>query len=255
MKIVIIEDELLAAKHLQRLLTEVEEDGKVVALLDSVKSAVDWLSKNEIPDLLMMDIQLGDGLCFEIFSRMEIETPVIFTTAYDEYALKAFKVNSIDYLLKPIDKNDLKKALHKFKSHSKPKNEMPSGEQIRSMIEMLTHQRSEYKTRFLVKVGDRLEPVSVHDVDYFFAEDKLNFLVTNYGKKLIIDHSLDELEKQLNPADFFRLNRQYIVSIHSIGNIYTHFNGKLKVQVKGLEKEEILVSRERAGEFKKWMDR
>lgn len=255
MKIIIIEDEPLAAKRLQKLFLEIEKDAEVIAMFDSVKRSTEWLSKNTAPDLLLMDIQLSDGLCFDIFSKVNIETPVIFTTAYDEFALKAFKVNSVDYLLKPIDKDELQKAINKFKTQSGIKNAGISSVQMNNVIELLSKQHQQYKTRFLVKLGERLEPVSVNDIQYFFAEEKLTFLVTLQGKKLVIDPSLDELEPQLDPLQFFRLNRQYIASIHSIGNIFTHLNGKLKVLVKGLEKEDIFVSRERAPEFKKWLDR
>jgi DNA-binding LytR/AlgR family response regulator len=255
MNILIIEDEGLAAKRLQKLFLEIEKDTAVLAITDSVKSSVEWLSKNAPPDLMLMDIQLSDGLCFDIFSQLNIETPVIFTTAYDEFALKAFKVNSVDYLLKPIDKDELKKAIEKFKTQSAFKTNALSADQMRNVISMLTKQHHQYKTRFLVKLGDRLEPISINDILYFVAEEKLNFLITNYSKKLIIDQSLDELEPQLDPVNFFRLNRQYIAAISAIGNIHTHINGKLKVQVKGLEKEEIFVSRGRAADFKKWLDR
>lgn len=255
MRIAIIEDEPLAAKRLGKLFLEIEKDALVVATLDSVKATVAWLNKNDHPDLLLMDIQLSDGLCFDIFSKVNIESPVIFTTAYDEFALKAFKVNSIDYLLKPIDKDELQKAVAKFRIRSGLKSSNVSADQLNDMIRLLSEQHREYKTRFLVKLGDRLEPVSVNDIQYFYAEEKLTFLITKQQKKFVIDPSLDELEPQLNPLQFFRLNRQYIASIDSITNIHTHLNGKLKVSVRGLEKEEIFVSRERAAEFKKWLDR
>lgn len=255
MKIIIIEDEPLAAKRLQKLFLELEKEATVVAILDSVKRSVEWLSKNTAPDLLLMDIQLSDGLCFDIFSSANIQTPVIFTTAYDEFALKAFKVNSVDYLLKPIDKDELQKAINKFKNQSGLKSTGISAEQMNNVVELLSKQHRQYKSRFLIRLGDRLEPISVNDIHYFFAEEKLTFLVTIQGKKFAIDPSLDELEPQLDPLHFYRLNRQYITSFNSIGNIHTHLNGKLKVQVKGLQKEDIYVSRDRAPEFKKWLDR
>ena len=255
MQIIIIEDEPLAAKRLQKLFLEIEKDAEVAALLDSVKRTVEWLSINPAPDLMLMDIQLSDGLCFDIFSATSIQTPVIFTTAYDEFALKAFKVNSVDYLLKPIDKNELEKAISKFKTQSGIKSSGISPAQMNNVIELLTRQHQQYKTRFLVKLGERLEPVSVNDIHYFFAEEKLTFLVTQQGRKYVIEPSLDELEPQLDPLQFFRLNRQYIASFHAIGNIFSHLNGKLKVHIKGLSKEDLYVSRERAPEFKKWLDR
>jgi DNA-binding LytR/AlgR family response regulator len=253
MKALIIEDEPLAARRLQKLFLELEKDAEVLGLLDSVKSSVEWLNHKPNPDLLLMDIQLSDGLCFDILLKTNVQVPIIFTTAYDEFALKAFKLNSVDYLLKPIDKDELKRAIDKFKSLSGFRKSSFSEDQIKNVIDLLSKQQP-YKTRFLVKLGDRLEPVSVSEIDYFFAEDKLNFIVTK-GKKMFMDYSLDELEPQLDPVNFFRLNRKFIASINSIGNIFTHLNGKLKIVVKGLEKEEIFVSRERATEFKKWLDR
>ncbi len=255
MKIIIIEDEPLAAKRLQKLFFELEKDTEVVALLDSVRSTIEWLSVNAAPDLMLMDIQLSDGLCFDIFSATNIQSPVIFTTAYDEFALKAFKVNSVDYLLKPIDKDELEKAISKFKTQSGIKSTGISSAQMNSVIELLARQHQQYKTRFLVKLGERLEPVSVTDIQYFIAEEKLTFLITQQGRKYVIEPSLDELELQLDPLQFFRLNRQFIASFHAIGTIFSHLNGKLKVQVKGLQKEDLYVSRERAPEFKKWLDR
>jgi two-component system response regulator LytT len=255
MKILIIEDEPLAAKRLQKLVMQEEEQAEVMAMLDSVKSSVDWFSKNELPDLVLMDIQLSDGLCFDIFSTVNIDVPVIFTTAYDEFALKAFKVNSVDYLLKPIDKNELKKALIKFRARAGLTSNEASSDQVKNVMELLAKQQQQFKTRFLVKTGDRLEPVAVNDISYLVAEEKLSFIVTHYGKKLVIDGSLDEIEPQLDPVNFFRLNRKYIASIGAIQNIFMHLNGKLKVQVKGIDREEIFVSRERAAAFKKWLDR
>lgn len=255
MKIIIIEDEPLASRRLQKLFIELEKDAEVIAVLDSVKRSVEWLTTHDAPDLLLMDIQLSDGLCFDIFSAANIQTPVIFTTAYDEFALKAFKVNSVDYLLKPIDKEELQKAIQKFKTQAGIRNHSITADQMNSVIALLSKQHQQYKTRFLVKLGERLEPVPVQEIQYFFAEDKLTFLVTKEGKKHIMDHSLDELEPQLDPSGFFRINRQYIASVHAIGNIFTHLNGKLKVQLTGLQKEDLYISRERAPEFKKWLDR
>lgn len=255
MNILIVEDEPLAAKRLQKLVLELEKDAVVTAQFDSVKRTVAWLAENAPPDLILMDIQLSDGLCFDIFAALPIQTPVIFTTAYDEFALKAFKVNSVDYLLKPIDKIELQHALQKFKAQFGLKRTTLSGEQLNDVIRLLTRQQQPYKTRFLVKLGDRLEPVSVNDILYFAADQKLTLLQTSHGKKHIIEPSLDELESQLDPQQFFRLNRQYIASLQSIGNIFTHLNGKLKVQLKGLEQDDIYVSRERAPAFRQWLDK
>ncbi|MBX7108037.1 MAG: LytTR family DNA-binding domain-containing protein [Chitinophagales bacterium] len=255
MNIIIVEDEPLAARRLKKLVLELEKDAHVAAQLDSVKRTVLWLSENEAPDLILMDIQLSDGLCFDIFSAISIQIPVIFTTAYDEFALKAFKVNSVDYLLKPIDKNELQNALQKFRAQNYKGKTVLSGDQLNNVISLLARQQQNYKTRFLIKLGDRLEPVSVNDILYFTAEQKITLLLTAQGKKHIIEPSLDDLESQLDPAQFFRLNRQYIASLQAIGNIFTHLNGKLKVQLKGMQQDDIYVSRERAPAFRAWLDR
>lgn len=251
MKVLIIEDEAPAARRLTQLIKEAKPNAVILDQLDSVESAIEWFSNNPVPDLAFMDIQLADGLSFEIFENTEVRCPVIFTTAYDEYAVKAFKVNSIDYLLKPIDNNELKRAFDKYdklQSNNSPVID------ISEIVKTLGKQQN-YKNRFLVKQGQRLIPVDAARIAYFFAEDKLVLLVTNDNHKYIVDFTLEQLESKLNSQYFFRINRKIITSRPAVKDIHLSFNGKLKIYLKPdlKEGEGIFVSRERAPEFKTWM--
>lgn len=251
MHILIIEDESPAANRLNKLLQECLGSFELLGTLDSVESAVRWLRQSENPDLIFMDVQLADGLSFEIFEQIDIQTPIIFTTAYDEYTLKAFKVNSIDYLLKPIDKQELMQSLRKFEQiqeQFKPKN------QINDLLKSLQIHKKEYKSRFLVKMGDRLVSIPEDRIAYFYAEQKIVLLITQDQKKYVVDYSLDDLENILNPDYFFRLNRQYIARIQAIKSIHNYFKSKIKVFLEPENLHEIIVSRERSPYFKKWLD-
>ena len=248
MKIVIIEDEAPAARRLTNLVKECRPGVDIIGQFDSVETATGWLSENPAPDLAFMDIQLADGLSFEIFETVKINFPVIFTTAYDEYALKAFKVNSIDYLLKPIDKKELAVALDKWDTLQKqPGNQVDISELLKSF------NKPQFKNRFLVKQGQRLIPVSTEDIAYFFAEDKLVFLVTTPGNKYVVDYTIEQLENQLDPQKFFRANRKVITSVPAVKDIHLSFNGKLKIYLKPDFQEELFVSRERSSDFKQWL--
>ncbi len=249
MKVVIIEDEAPAARRLTGLIQECKPLAKIVAHFDSVETAVDWLQNNPAPDLAFMDIQLADGLSFDIFEATPVKCPVIFTTAYDEYAIKAFKVNSIDYLLKPIDKAELDNAFAKYDTLAqKPQNDtIDIGELIK------VFRPDTYKSRFLVKQGQRLIPVGVDDIAYFYAEDKLVFMLTHAGNKYIVDYTVEQLESKLNPEKFFRTNRKVITSLDAVKDVHISFNGKLKIYLKPDLSEELFVSRERAPEFKNWL--
>lgn len=251
MKVLIIEDEAPAARRLTQLVKECRPDAEVLGQIDSVEEAIEWCNTNEMPDLAFMDIQLADGLSFEIFEAVSVKCPVVFTTAYDEYAIKAFKVNSIDYLLKPIDKAELKSAFDKF---DLLKNNNSPAIDIGELVKTFGVQQN-FKTRFLVKQGQRLIPIDAERIAYFFAEDKLVFLVTSDDHKYIVDYTLEQLEGKLNPQHFFRANRKIITSMPAVKDIHLSFNGKLKIYLKpDLKKgEEIFVSRERASEFKTWM--
>lgn len=255
MKILIVEDEVLAARRLQTLLKEVGRDIEILAVLDSIEDSVDWLRINDQPDLIFMDIMLADGQSFEIFDQVEINAPVIFTTAYDEFAIKAFKVNSIDYLLKPVEAVLLSQALKKYNSVATIPEKLKQ-----TMLELIQGvknetTRTDFKSRFLVKSGTRYIPVSCQEAAYFNFENKLTFLTTRTGKKYMLDLSLDELEALLDPHLFFRLSRQYIASFSAIKTVHTYFNGKLKIYVEPEILSGIISSRERAPMLKLWLDR
>ena len=254
MKILILEDELPASAQLRSMLLEIDPVLQIVASLRSVEAALEWLQSNTEPDLILSDIQLLDGISFDVFSAHPISCPVIFTTAYDQFAIRAFEVNSIDYLLKPIDPEELKKAFEKWKSRSV--TELPSAAKIDldSIVLALREKNiPAYKKRFLVKQGQRLIPVDISEIAFFYTEDKVSFIRTFTDQRYMVDHSLDELEELLDPEDFFRANRQFIVSPKSLDGIHHHFNGKLKVNLRPVAGDEVFVSRERAAEFKNWL--
>lgn len=251
MRILIIEDETLLARHLKNLVTEIEPSAKTEAVINSVTSAVQWLKQNEQPDLILMDIELADGQSFEIFEQMEVKSPVIFTTAYDEYALKAFKVNSVDYLLKPIKEDDLKRALNKLKTlqHTPQAHENI----YRMMEELRRSQAASYRDRILIKKGQKMIPVEISETALFFSMNAVCFLVTKNKQKYVIDYSLDELQQTLDPKKFFRVNRQYVLSHDVITALHNWFNGKLKVEVNVPVEEAIVVSRDKASLLKEWL--
>ena len=251
MKILILEDEPLAAKRMESLVRAVLPEAQILGKLESVRSAVKWFGSNPQPDLIFMDIQLADGLSFEIFQQTAVTAPVIFTTAYDEYALKAFKVNSVDYLLKPIQEDELAAAVEKFKVQTE---KTASPEKMTKVLEaLLSKQPVEWKTRFFLKHANRFEVVEVAEVLYLFAEDKVVFLVAKDGRKYFVEETLDELEEKLNPKDFFRINRKYLGQVSAIERIEPHFNGRLKINLHLRADNELFVSREKAEAFKKWL--
>ncbi|HEY0741291.1 MAG TPA: LytTR family DNA-binding domain-containing protein [Chryseosolibacter sp.] len=254
MKILIIEDEPHAAQRLQSLVKEIIPDAEILGSIDTVKRSVEWLSANHKPDLIFMDIQLADGLSFQIFDQHVIDSPVIFTTAYDEYALKAFKVNSIDYILKPVDKLELQSALNKLKklAGNPPSNQKDVLSNISLAVEMLL---KKYKTRFVVKVGEHLRTIEVTSIRYFLSQDKTTFCVTEDNRNHILDYTLEQLEDMLDPADFFRINRKYLVRSNAIQDIINYTNSRLKLILKGSQDSDIIVARERVQEFKSWLDR
>jgi two-component system response regulator LytT len=255
MNIVIIEDEAPALNRISKLIKEVAPEVKIIATADSIVASVELFTTHNDIELVLMDIELADGQSFEIFNRAEIKCPVIFTTAYDEFALKAFKVNSIDYLLKPVDKEELKKAVEKFRVlHKTDKTDYET--QFKSLLQGLRAERPEsYKSRFLIKSGAKLISVPATDIAYFHAYDKMVYVITHQNQKYIVDHSLEELIKMLDPKDFFQLNRQFIAAFPGIHSVHTYFNGKLKLELQPSLADEVIVSRERAGEFKDWLSR
>ena len=248
MKVLIIEDEPLVARSLQKMVLELEPQATILAMLDSVAAAVSWFRQHPQPDLVLSDIQLSDGTSFDIFGQVAVEAPIIFTTAYDEYALKAFKLNSLDYLLKPIDRVELQKALQKYK---KLENTSLLGEQLKQLLNSKAGSKK-YKERFLVTQRNCLVPVEVQDIACFHKEE-LIYLHTFGNERYIADYAtLDELQELLNPGLFFRANRQYIIHIHTIDRIRSTYKG-LSVHLKPPLNLEIDISREKAAAFKEWI--
>jgi DNA-binding LytR/AlgR family response regulator len=249
MNAIIIEDEKPAARRLLKLLDNYEMD--IVATLHSLQDAREWLSKHPHPDLLFLDIQLSDGLSFELFKDQTIKSAIIFTTAYDEYALKAFKLNSIDYLLKPIDKEELASAIDKFKQQHKPVS--LKYEDLRSIFEEKSEEK-QYKERFTVKVGDHLKVFEVDEIECFLSQHKTSYLLTKQGRQYPLEKSLEELDGLLSPKHFFRINRAYIVHINGIKDIVSYSNSRLRLFLNQDLDDVIIVSRERVKDFKEWLD-
>jgi DNA-binding LytR/AlgR family response regulator len=252
MRVLIIEDEPQAAKRIEKLITDLVPSATILDKLDSVKKSVQWFKSNPKPDLALMDIQLADGLSFQIFEQVEVACPVIFTTAYDEYALKAFKVNSIDYILKPVDKDDLQSALTKLDTLANSGGANNLQENINQVINLLS---KKYKERFIVKVGEHLRTISVKDILYFYSQDKTTFCVTQEGRTLILDFTLEQLETMVDPESYFRVNRKYFVRTEAIKDIVSYTNSRLKLVLLSSADTDIIVARERVQEFKQWLDR
>ncbi len=250
MKVIIIEDEKLSAQHLEKLLYKVDEKIEVVTTIDTVKNSIALLKNGLQADLIFLDIHLADGLSFEIFKEIDTNIPIIFTTAYDEYALEAFKVNSIDYLLKPINNNDLERAINKFHK-VKPQYSQAllnnTGNQYRA-------KPKNFKTRFLVKSGTSIDSILTEEVHYFTTIESISFLVLSNGKKYAIDYTLEQLEEQLDSYKFFRINRKTIINIKAIKQVSTFFNSRLAITADNLLEEARIVSRERVVDFKAWLD-
>ncbi|MCT2563400.1 LytR/AlgR family response regulator transcription factor [Chryseobacterium herbae] len=250
-KILIIEDEKLNADRLKRLLLKLRVHVEIMSVEESITSAVEWLNHNPAPDMIMMDVRLADGLSFEIFNKFEIRSPVIFTTAYDEYAVQAFKYNSIDYLLKPIDEDELEAALRRYETFIET---VPFvGTAIEGLLNYI--QPKDYRKRFLLAHRDGYKTVLAEDILYFYTELGISKAVLNTGTIENVPQTLEELERQLDPKFFFRANRQFIIHIDSVKQVLNHFNGKLKLELRKQQPDiEIIVSREKASVFKSWMD-
>lgn len=251
MRLLIIEDELPAAEQLKKLIGEIRPESEMLAVLDSVEASGKWLRRNESPDLIFMDIQLADGLSFDIFSRVDILAPVIFTTAYDKYTLRAFKVNSVDYLLKPIEPEELERAFRKYERVHQPR--FPYKQEL---IDRLIQSVSQpvYKERFLVKAGQQLTYLPVDDIRFLYSEDGLVYVRTVNAKKHHLDYTLEALEEVLNPAQFFRPNRKIIIRIDAIQQISPYFNSRLILELRPEAPFKVIVSRERVSDFKNWLD-
>lgn len=245
MKIVIIEDEKPAARLLKRKVENL--NCEVITILSLVTESIEWFLQNEHPDLVLVDIQLSDGLSFEIFEQVEIKSSVIFTTAYDEYALKAFKLNSIDYLLKPIDENELKAAIEKFLSLQ---NKTIFNQQSLNNV-----YSSNFKKRFVVKTGNIIKIIDVNDIECFYSAFKSSFLTTVENRSFSLDDSMETIEKEVDKESFFRVNRQFIISLKAIKEISVYSNSRLKISLNNYKEEEIIVSREKVQAFKEWISK
>jgi two-component system response regulator LytT len=257
MNILIVEDEDLAVDKLKKTLEKVDEDAQVIGVTGSIHSSVSWLSENPAPDLILMDIELADGQSFEIFDQIKVKSPVIFITSYDEYALRAFKVNSIDYLLKPVQTEDLDAALEKFRELKQTFSVMPDSQttNIEKLVKELQNQfvPKEYRKRFLVKHVQKLVSVEVDTIAYFYSEERFSFFKTSEDKQFIVDYNMDELEELLDPKEFFRISRAFIISIRSVELIGDYFGNRLSLRLKPHLNKETIVSREKVASFKKWM--
>ncbi|MEO1049615.1 MAG: LytTR family DNA-binding domain-containing protein [Bacteroidota bacterium] len=249
MDIVIIEDEKTAAENLEKLLSKLNEPIHVLAKIESVKDAVAWLQEY-VPDLIFLDVHLADDICFKIFDQVEISTPIIFTTAYDQYALRAFKLNSIDYLLKPIDLNELERSIRKFNSLRSSTNV-----DLEGLINTFQQPIRQSQKRFIVTAGEKIKSIPVEQIAYFYGQDKYVYIITNENQRFILDQTLNRLEETLDPDTFFRVNRQFIVGYSAIRNMYAYSRSRVKLELEPLNKEEIIVSIDRSGSFKKWLNR
>lgn len=252
MDVLIIEDEKIASERLGQLLHQIDKTISVVAKIGTIRDAVAWLGTNT-PDLIFSDIHLSDGLSFSIFEKVAVKTPIIFTTAYDQYAIKAFTVNSIDYLLKPIDIEKLTQSVEKYKNLTKDRD---TGKiNIESLLKSFVTKEDAFKKRFMITIGPKLKIINIEDITYFFVQDKSVYIKTKTNKNVAIDYSLDALEKMLDPEFFFRINRKYIVHINSIENIHTLSKSRIKIALTPPTDEEIIISFNRSRNFKNWLNK
>lgn len=245
---IIIEDEKPSARRLQRMLEKLKIE--VITTLNGVEEAITWFQHNPHPGLIFLDIQLSDGLSFEIFENVEIRSPIIFTTAYDEYALRAFKLNSIDYLLKPIDSEELETAIIKFRDNHALQKEIQSLSNLKSLLNLPTN---DYKKRFTLQVGQHLKLVNIEEVSCFYSENKGTYLHTTTNRSHLLDCSLEKLEPELDPNSFYRVNRKFLINLSNISDIVTYSNQRLEVKLKDFNEQQIIVSRERVKAFKEWL--
>lgn len=251
MKVIIIEDELAASDNLAYLLRAIDPAIEIIKVLDSVATSVEFLSKPTEAQLIFMDIHLADGISFEIFDQVKIDRPVIFTTAYDQYALKAFKVNSIDYLLKPIDDDELSEALKQFREQ---KNNGQANVQMEGLLSLIKERTKTYKTSYLLNQRDQLVPLKTENIAFFFIDTGVVKVISSDNRSFSLDTKLEDIAHELDPANFYRINRQFIVNKNAISNIKFYFNGKLTVSVEPKHNERIIVSKAKAPEFKNWMN-
>ena len=259
MTVLLLEDEYPAAERLQRLLHQAAPEATVAAVLDSVAGALRWLDEHSAPDLLLCDIQLADGLSLEVFEQTVVRTPVIFTTAYDAYAIRAFKANSIDYLLKPVKLPELQAALAKWRTWqaapaAADAPHAQAAQRLERLLDALPHAGRQYKSRFLVRQGEQLLPLPVGQAAWFQSRHDTTTLVTPDGRRFVVDYTLEQLEQLLDPQCFFRLNRQFLAQLPAVQRLHPHFHGKLKLDLQPAPSEEVLVSREKAPALKSWLE-
>ncbi len=256
MKVLIIEDELPAQRLIKDQIQEIDPAIEIVGCLNSIKSSVEWLNENEHPEIILLDIQLSDGLSFEIFKKVSIDSMIVFTTAYDEYAMQAFKVNSLDYLLKPIDKDELQLAFEKYHQYSKQfikeKNSITDFSEIASLI---NNEKQEYRKRFIIQSNESYYYLPVSEIAFFYITEGITFAVTYEKREYPINATLESLAEQLNPNDYYRVNRQFIININTIKRVHTHFNGKMKIETQPAFSHEIFVVKNKVASFKRWIDR
>ena len=251
MQVIIIEDEKPSARRLQRMLSKLYIEAEV--MLHSVEESIEWFNKNKHPELIFLDIQLSDGLSFQIFEEINIQSAVIFTTAFDEYALQAFKLNSIDYLLKPIDEDDLKRSVDKFKERL-PKQQAVTLDfnDIKNLL--VNPIEREYKKRFSVKVGQHLKLINIDDIECIYSENKGTYVFTSVGRNYLLDTTLEQLENELEPQTFFRINRKFFVNINAIRDMVSYTNSRLQIKLNNYKEEDVIVARERVKDFKNWLE-
>lgn len=256
MRYIIIEDEQIAANRLKKLITEIRPNYEFVMSLDSVEGATISLPVLKF-DLIFMDIQLADGLSFEIFDQIPLKKPVIFTTAYDQYAIKAFKTNGVDYLLKPIDPTELEDAIAKFESQVVATKQHDYQSDLKKILNSIgggTTEKEDYKKRFVVKIGDHIKTIAIEEINLFYSQDKTTFILTREGRNFIIDFPLDRLVELVDPKKFFRISRKFIICLDAIDDMLSFSNSRLKLVIKHYDDENIIVARERVAEFKQWLD-
>jgi len=251
MNVIIIEDEKPSARRLQRMLAVLNVEANT--MLHSVEESIEWFKNNEHPDLIFLDIQLSDGLSFEIFEVIDIKSSIIFTTAYDEYALQAFKLNSIDYLLKPIDDDDLSTAVKKYQERAPQKQAVTLD--FNDIKKLLVNPIDrEYKKRFSIKVGQHLKLINIDDIECFYSENKGTYLHTSEGRNYLLDTTLEQLDNELEPQTFFRINRKFFVNINAIHDMVSYTNSRLQIKLKSYNEQEVIVARERVKDFKNWLE-
>ena len=251
MKAIIIEDENRASKRLESLLLEINPSIEILTKIETVEESIVYLQHNDAIDIIFSDIQLADGISFEIFEKVKINCPIIFTTAFDNYAIKAFKTNGIDYILKPVEKVELQKALEKVENLQAK----TSINDLMLLAKSLQSPQKSYKERFMVKIGDKINSITANEILIFYSLEKSTFILTKEGKKYIVDYSLEHLETILNPKMFYRISRKYYVSIDACRNIVSYTNSRLIIKIEALKDEQIIVSRERVQDFKRWLDK